>query len=113
VGIAEAVEVVRGVDLPAAWWGRLYAALDGADREELAALPVPLADGRTAHGPAGVLLPDAGLPVDRLGPLGLRSLGGTRDEQREEGHRARGLTGRVADPRRSARARNCSTVTPP
>ena len=52
--------------------GALYAALDGADREELAALPVPLADGRTAHGPAGVLLPDAGLPVERLGPLGLR-----------------------------------------
>jgi hypothetical protein len=50
----------------------LYAALGDADREELAALPVPLADGRTAHGPAGVLLPDAGLPVDRLGPLGLR-----------------------------------------
>ena len=52
--------------------GRLYAALDGADREELAALPVPLADGRTAHGPAGVLLPEPGLPVARLGPLGLR-----------------------------------------
>jgi hypothetical protein len=72
VGIAEAVEAVRGVERPAAWWGRLYAALDGADREELAALPVPLADGRTAHGPAGVLLPDPGLPVDRLGALGLR-----------------------------------------
>jgi hypothetical protein len=72
VGVAEAVDVVRGVARDAAWWGRLYAALDGADREELAALPVPLADGRTAHGPAGVLLPEAGLPVDRLGPLGLR-----------------------------------------
>ena len=62
----------RACDRPPAWWARLYAALDGADREELAALPVPLADGRTAHGPAGVLLPDAGLPVDRLAPLGLR-----------------------------------------
>ena len=72
VGIAEAVEVVRGVQRPASWWGRLYAALDGADREELAALPVPLADGRTAHGAAGVLLPEAGLPVGHLGPLGLR-----------------------------------------
>ncbi|MGY1593921.1 hypothetical protein ACI79D_18245 [Geodermatophilus sp. SYSU D00708] len=72
VGTAEAVEAVRGVDRPASWWARLYAALDGADREEMAALPVPLADGRTAHGPAGVLLPDAGLPVQRLGPLGLR-----------------------------------------
>ncbi|WNV74251.1 sacsin N-terminal ATP-binding-like domain-containing protein [Geodermatophilus sp. DSM 44513] len=72
VGTAEAVEAVRGVARPAAWWARLYAALDGADRDELAALPVPLADGRTAHGPVGVLLPDAGLPVARLGPLGLR-----------------------------------------
>jgi len=72
IGIAEAVEAVRGVTRPPAWWRRLYEALDGADREELAALPVPLADGRTAHGPAGVLLPEGGLPVERLGPLGLR-----------------------------------------
>jgi hypothetical protein len=72
VGTAEAVEAVRGVDRPPSWWAELYAALDGADREELAALPVPLADGRTAHGPAGVLVPDEGLPVHRLGPLGLR-----------------------------------------
>jgi hypothetical protein len=72
VGLAEAVEAVRGVERPAPWWGRLYEALDGADRAELAALPVPLTDGRTAHGPAGVLLPEAGLPVERLGPLGLR-----------------------------------------
>jgi hypothetical protein len=72
VGIAEAVEAVRGVERPASWWAGLYASLDGADREELASLPVPLADGRTAHGPAGVLLPDPGLPVDRLTPLGLR-----------------------------------------
>uniref|UniRef100_UPI000C26A713 sacsin N-terminal ATP-binding-like domain-containing protein n=1 Tax=Geodermatophilus chilensis TaxID=2035835 RepID=UPI000C26A713 len=72
VGTAEAVEAVRGVARPPAWWARLYAALDGVERKELAALPVPLADGRTAHGPAGVLLPDEGLPVARLGPLGLR-----------------------------------------
>jgi hypothetical protein len=72
IGTADAVEAVRSVDRPPSWWNRLYAALDGADREELAALPVPLADGRTAHGPAGVLLPDDGLPVDLLGPLGLR-----------------------------------------
>src|SRR4051812_11176105 len=72
VGVAEAVEAVRGVHREAAWWGRLYAALDGADREELGALPVPLVDGRTAHGPAGVLLPEHGLPVEHLGPLGLR-----------------------------------------
>jgi hypothetical protein len=72
IGTAEAVEAVRGVARPGAWWAALYAALDGADREELAALPVPLADGRTAHGAAGVLLPEHGLPVEHLGPLGLR-----------------------------------------
>ena len=72
VGVAEAVEAVRGVRRPADWWARLYASLDGADRDELAALPVPLADGRTAQGPAGVLLPESGLPVARLGALGLR-----------------------------------------
>lgn len=72
VGLAEAVEAVRGIDRPADWWCRLYAALDGAAREEVAALPVPLADGRTAHGPAGVLLPEEGLPVEQLAPLGLR-----------------------------------------
>ena len=69
---ADVVDAVRGVDRPPAWWGELYAALDGSDREELGALPVPLADGRTAQGPAGVLLPAEGLPVDRLTPLHLR-----------------------------------------
>ena len=72
VGLAEVVEAVRGVERPPSWWAGLYAALDGADRDELAALPVPLADGRTAHGPAGVLLPEEGLPAHRLGALGLR-----------------------------------------
>ncbi|MCZ2830834.1 hypothetical protein O2W14_18490 [Modestobacter sp. VKM Ac-2986] len=71
-GLADVVEAVRGVQRPGEWWADLYAALDGADREELAALPVPLADGRTAQSPAGVLLADAALPVDRLAPLGLR-----------------------------------------
>ncbi|RBY76237.1 hypothetical protein DQ239_14715 [Blastococcus sp. TF02-09] len=71
-GLAAAVEAVGGVDRPPGWWARLYAALDGADREELGALPVPLADGRTAHGPADVLLPAEGLPTDRLSALGLR-----------------------------------------
>ncbi|MFQ1003973.1 sacsin N-terminal ATP-binding-like domain-containing protein [Modestobacter sp. SSW1-42] len=71
-GLAEVVEAVRGVRRPGEWWAGLYAALDGADRDELAALPVPLADGRTAQTPAGVLLADASLPADRLAPLGLR-----------------------------------------
>jgi hypothetical protein len=70
-GLAEAVEAVRGVQRPPSWWAALYAALTDADREELAGLPVPLADGRTAQSPAGVLLADPSLPVDRLAPLGL------------------------------------------
>jgi hypothetical protein len=72
LGLAEVVEAVRGISRPPCWWAGFYAALEGADREELAALPVPLADGRTAHGPAGVLLADPGLPVDQLAALGLR-----------------------------------------
>jgi hypothetical protein len=72
IGLAEAVEAVRGIRRPPEWWAALYAALEGADRDELAVLPVPLSDGRTAHGPAGVLLPEPGLPVDRLDPIGLR-----------------------------------------
>ncbi|MGY1773054.1 sacsin N-terminal ATP-binding-like domain-containing protein [Blastococcus sp. SYSU D00813] len=72
VGTAEVAEAVSGVDRPASWWARLYAALDGAQAEELGALPVPLADGRTAPGPAGVLLPEPGLPVADLAPLRLR-----------------------------------------
>ncbi len=71
-GLAEVVEAVRGVQRPGAWWAGLYTALETADRDELASLPVPLADGRTAQGPAGVLLTDASLPADRLAALGLR-----------------------------------------
>ncbi|MCZ2813759.1 hypothetical protein O2W15_20200 [Modestobacter sp. VKM Ac-2979] len=71
-GWADVVEAVRGVRRPGEWWARLYGALDGADRDELAALPVPLADGRTAQTPAGVLLADESLPAARLAPLGLR-----------------------------------------
>ncbi|MGY1714280.1 sacsin N-terminal ATP-binding-like domain-containing protein [Geodermatophilus sp. SYSU D01106] len=72
VGPAGVVEAVAGVARPPSWWARLYAAFETADREELGALPVPLADGRTAPGPAGVLLAGDDLPVGRLGPLSLR-----------------------------------------
>ncbi|MGY2079831.1 sacsin N-terminal ATP-binding-like domain-containing protein [Modestobacter sp. SYSU DS0657] len=71
-GLAEVVEAVRGVQRPGEWWAALYTALPDADREELAALPVPLADGRTAQSAAGVLLPGPELPTARLTPLGLR-----------------------------------------
>ncbi|MPQ96413.1 hypothetical protein GB931_00430 [Modestobacter sp. I12A-02628] len=70
-GLADVVEAVRGVRRPPAWWAGLFASLEHADRDELAALPVPLADGRTAQRPAGVLLADDGLPVARLAALGL------------------------------------------
>ena len=71
-GAADVVEAVRAVSRPGSWWARLYAAFEDADREELAGLPVPLIDGRTAQSPAGVLLPEPGLPVDRLGALPVR-----------------------------------------
>ncbi|GIL29771.1 sacsin N-terminal ATP-binding-like domain-containing protein [Actinocatenispora comari] len=76
---AEIVAVVTGLHRPAGWWHDLYAGfgaltLETADREALAALPVPLADGRTVTGPARVLLPDdtpppAGLDLNPLGLL--------------------------------------------
>ncbi|WP_409332190.1 sacsin N-terminal ATP-binding-like domain-containing protein [Trujillonella humicola] len=72
VGTAEVADAVAGVERPVGWWALLYAALDGAPAEELGALPVPLADGRTAPGPAGVLLPEPGLPAADLAPLRLR-----------------------------------------
>ncbi|MCW2726002.1 MAG: hypothetical protein JWN35_2923 [Frankiales bacterium] len=66
--LAGLTEVLAGLDRPPAWWRSLYAALP-PDAEALGALPVPLADGRLAPGPRGLLLADA--PVD-LSPLGLR-----------------------------------------
>ncbi len=59
---AAIVELLAGLDRPPSWWRRCYSALfplldaDPAAREELGALPVPLADGRTVTGPRGVLL---------------------------------------------------------
>ncbi|MGH3874840.1 MAG: sacsin N-terminal ATP-binding-like domain-containing protein [Pseudonocardiaceae bacterium] len=66
---AAIVELLAGVDRPPSWWRRCYCALtalldaDPAAREELGALPVPLADGRTVTGPRGVLLGDVGAGV--------------------------------------------------
>ncbi|QJY46259.1 sacsin N-terminal ATP-binding-like domain-containing protein [Pseudonocardia broussonetiae] len=57
------VERLGGVERPPSWWRGLYAALEplaGAVpglADDLRALPVPLADGRVAHGPPTVLLP--------------------------------------------------------
>lgn len=63
--LAGVVEAVSGVDRPPGWWRELYAALaPAADasstaRDELAALPVPLADGRTVTGPRTTLVLDS------------------------------------------------------
>jgi hypothetical protein len=73
LGTADVVELVSGAERPPAWWHALYDALaDRPDREALAALPVPLADGRTVTGARGVLLPDQDLPADAATALGLR-----------------------------------------
>jgi hypothetical protein len=73
LGTADVVELVSVADRPPAWWRALYAALaDRPDREALAALPVPLADGRMVTGARGVLLPDRDLPADAVTALGLR-----------------------------------------
>ncbi|MEO7193947.1 MAG: ATP-binding protein, partial [Pseudonocardiaceae bacterium] len=91
---AAIAELLGGLDRPPSWWRRCYSALvglldaDPAAREELGALPVPLADGRTVTGPHGVLLgevharvptelrlvhPDAAHPL--LERLGARRVG--------------------------------------
>ncbi|RLK59684.1 sacsin N-terminal ATP-binding-like domain-containing protein [Actinokineospora cianjurensis] len=62
LGLADVVDTITGRARPPEWWHRLYSALapvvetDGTARLELGALPVPLADGRTLPGPAGVVL---------------------------------------------------------
>ncbi len=73
LALVEVVEAVSGISRPPNWWRSVYAALvHVADREALATLPVPLADGRTVTGPRGLLLPEDGLPVRDLGALDVR-----------------------------------------
>jgi hypothetical protein len=66
---AAIAELLAGLDRPPSWWWRCYAALvplldaDPGAREELGALPVPLADGRTVTGPRGVLLGEVDVGV--------------------------------------------------
>lgn len=84
---ADVVELVTGLERPAAWWASLYTAIAPApDRDALGALPVPLAeptgsgdgdDGptgggvRRVTGPRGLLLPTAELDVEALLRSGL------------------------------------------
>ena len=60
VGRAEVVDAARGARAGCLVVAAAVRRLDGVDRDQLAALPVPLADGRTAHGPAGVSCPSRG-----------------------------------------------------
>ncbi|MDT7580483.1 MAG: hypothetical protein QOK35_1747, partial [Pseudonocardiales bacterium] len=70
MGPAELADRLLEVRRPADWWRAVYAALEPAAEtvpgllEELRALPVPLADGRTVPGPASVLLPLGTVPTD-------------------------------------------------
>jgi hypothetical protein len=71
LSVAEVVDALAGLEAgegtgDPSWWRRLYTALEGADPEALAGLPVPLADGRTVRGPRGLLVTD---------PAGLDALG--------------------------------------
>ncbi|GAA3727731.1 hypothetical protein HDA32_000300 [Spinactinospora alkalitolerans] len=83
VGLAELADLLGDLEHDPAWWARLYAALrsagqQGADLEELGALPVPLVDGRLVRGPRGLLAPSGpafgsdALDPGALAPLGLR-----------------------------------------
>ncbi len=61
IGLARLAEMLTGLDRQPTWWGALYDALiplvtDGVAAEELAALPVPLSDGRTVTGPRTAVL---------------------------------------------------------
>lgn len=87
LSLAQVAERLIGVDRPARWWHRLYAALGplvptAREAEELSALPVPRADGRMSVGARGLVSiatpmplrwlptvdPDADHPLlDRLG----------------------------------------------
>ena len=74
--LAELADLLAGLGKDPAWWRGLYAALadvPAEERAELGALPVPLADGRLARGPRGLLLPGPGLErAGELAVLGLR-----------------------------------------
>ena len=73
MGAGELVELLAGLARPPQWWAALYPALAVIpDRDALAALPVPLADGRTVTGPRGVLLPGPDLDTTALAGLPLR-----------------------------------------
>ncbi|NLE78138.1 MAG: ATP-binding protein [Rhodococcus sp.] len=76
IGLARIAEVLSGSEREPQWWRRLYEALeplvtDAPAAEELAAIPVPLSDGRTVTGPRTVVVgvdvaPDQGRRSDAV-----------------------------------------------
>ncbi|HEX4017387.1 MAG TPA: molecular chaperone Hsp90 [Frankiaceae bacterium] len=98
LGAGEFVTLLAGLARAPGWWAALYPALQGvSDRDALAALPVPLADGRTVTGPRGVLLPGAGLDASALAGLSLR-LADPAVSSGPAGELLRGLGAVDADP---------------
>lgn len=67
LGLSDVVDLMTGIDRPPTHWRAMYEALakivdnDPTQRDELGALPVPLADGRTVPGPRGTLIADVDL----------------------------------------------------
>ncbi|MFC7341260.1 sacsin N-terminal ATP-binding-like domain-containing protein [Saccharopolyspora griseoalba] len=99
VGAAELVEAVTGLRREPGWWYRLYGALapiaetDPVAREEFAALPVPLADGRTVSGVRDVLLGSAETGPDPAALLSTLDISGLRIAHPEATHPLLGRLG--------------------
>lgn len=69
---ADVVDLLGALDQPPAWWAAMITAIGTAsDRDALRGLRVPLADGRMAADPRGLLLPVAGVDLAPLVSLGL------------------------------------------
>ncbi|WP_435069275.1 sacsin N-terminal ATP-binding-like domain-containing protein [Amycolatopsis thermoflava] len=87
--VADLVDLLIGVDRDPEWWRSLYDAflplLDNHEvtADELGALPVPLADGRTLPGPRGALLLGASELLDLLADA---DVGGLRLVHPEAAH---------------------------
>ncbi|MDQ3055349.1 MAG: hypothetical protein M3R66_16515 [Actinomycetota bacterium] len=109
MNLAALVELLSTVDRPPQWWAALYAGLERTgsleDRDALSAIPIPLADGRTAYGARDLLLPEHELGTADLGSLGLRLVHpgaiGTDDARRfleRVGARPATATGMLSSP---------------
>lgn len=63
IGLASLADMLGNLDRAPSWWGRFYDAVtplvaDGVAADELAALPVPLSDGRVVTGPRTTVVVD-------------------------------------------------------